>query len=265
MSRHRRLLAIVLAILAVSGAAAANASTLIYTAVNCTSFTLGGVAPNQTLDCVGGGVGGGNPMSLMVVDTNCSSFTLDGVAPNQVLGCNRSTTSAPTLLSAASRKVHGAAGTFDLPLSLTSANPSVEPRSGPTQIIVLTFDQPIASATVQVIEGIATIGTPTFSGNSVIAPLNAVADQQYVTLSLSGVMAAGGGSAGNALVRTGFLAGDVNQSRVATVADAGAVNTHLSQQVTAANFVLDVNANGALTIADKGIANANLTKGLPAP
>ena len=78
-------------------------------------------------------------------------------------------------------------------------------------------------------------------------------------------MAAGGGTAGTALVRTGFLAGDVNQNRVATVADAGAVNTHLSQPVTAANFVLDINANGALTIADKAIANANLTKALPAP
>jgi hypothetical protein len=130
---------------------------------------------------------------------------------------------------------------------------------------VLTFDQPIAAATAQVVEGVATAGALTFSGNSVIAPLTAVADQQYVTLSLSGVMAAGGSTAGNALVRTGFLAGDVNQNRVATVGDAGAVNTYLSQPVTIANFVLDINASGALTIADKGIVNANLTKALPAP
>jgi hypothetical protein len=264
-SRCHRLVAICYAILVIAGTSTVDASLLTITDANCTGFTLGGVAPNQTLVCVGAGVGGGTATSLALVDKNCSSFTLGGVAPNQVLGCNRSASSAPTLLSAASRKVHGTAGTFDLPLSVASGNPSVEPRSGPSQTMVLTFDQPVAAATVQVIEGVATAGTPTFSGNSVITPLTAVADHQYVTLSLSGVMAAGGGTAGNALVRTGFLAGDANQNRVATVADTGAINTHLSQPVTSANFVLDINANGALTIADKGIVNANLTKALPAP
>jgi hypothetical protein len=263
--RRHLLVAICYAILVIAGTGTSDASLLTIIDASCTGFTLGGTAPNQTLDCVGGGVGGGNPTSLALVDTNCSSFTLDGVAPNQVLGCNRSASSAPTLLSAVSRKVHGAAGTFDLALSLASNNPSVEPRLGPNQTIVLTFDQPIAAATAQVTEGIATAGTPTFSGNSVITLLTAVADRQYVTLSLSGVMAAGGGTAGNGVVRTGFLAGDANQNRVASVADAGAVNTYLSQPVTAANFVLDINANGALTIADKGIVNANLTKALPAP
>jgi hypothetical protein len=251
--------------MAIAGTGSSEASLLTIIGASCTSFTLSGVAPNQTLDCVGDGAGGGSPMSLSLVDSNCSSFTLDGVAPNQVLGCNRSASSAPILLSAASRKVHGAAGTFDLPLSLASGNPTVEPRSGPIQTMVLTFDQPIAAATAQVTEGIATAGTLTFSGNSVIAPLTAVADQQYVTLSLSGVMAVGGGTAGNALVRLGFLAGDANQNRVATVGDTAAVNVYLSQPVTLANFVLDINANGALTIADKGIVNANLTKALPAP
>jgi hypothetical protein len=264
-SRRYRFVALCHAILVLAGTASVDASLLTIVDANCTGFTLNGVAPNQTLDCVGGGVGGGTSTSLTVVDQYCSSFTLDGVAPNQVLGCNRSASTAPTLLSAASRKVHGAAGTFDLQLSLATDNPSVEPRSGPTQTIVLTFDQPIAAATAQVTEGFATAGTPTFTGNTVITPLTAVADQQYVTLSLSGVMAAGGGTAGNALVRAGFLAGDANQNRVATVADAGAVNTQLSQPVTTANFMLDINANGALTIADKGVANANLTKALPAP
>ena len=261
-TRHR-LLANCLALLVIAGASTANASILTVIDPNCTGFTLGGVAPNQTLNCVGGIGGVSNPMSLTLDDKNCNSFSLGGVAPNQVLVC--SVSSMPTLVSAVSRKVHGAAGTFDLPLSLVPGNPSVEPRSGPTQTIVMTFDRAIAAATPQVIEGNATTGTPTFSGNSVITPLVAVANQQYVTLSLSGVMAAGGGTAGNAAVRTGFLAGDVSQTRVVTVADAGAVNAQLSQPVTMANFVLDINANGALTITDKGIAGGDLTKALPPP
>ena len=262
-NRRHQLLANCLGILVIAGTTTANASILTVVDANCTGFTLGGVAPNQTLACVGGVGGVDNPMSLTLDDKYCDGFSLGGVAPNQILVCSAS--SAPTLLSAVSRKVHGAAGTFDLPLSLAPGNPSVEPRSGPTQTIVMTFDRAIAAASPQVIEGIATAGTPTFSGNSVITPLVAVANQQYVTLSLSGVTAAGGGIAGNASVRTGFLAGDANQNRVVTVADAGAVNAQLSQPVTMANFVLDINANGALTITDKGIASGNLTKALPPP
>lgn len=122
MSRRRhRLLAIAWAILAVSGATAANASTLIFTAASCTSFTLGGVAPDQTLTCVGGG-GGGSPTSLKLEDKNCSSFTLTGVAPDQVLVCNFVGGLAPNLVNAVSRKAHGAAGTFDLPLSPAPGN-----------------------------------------------------------------------------------------------------------------------------------------------
>jgi len=117
--------AIACAILAISGATTSHAAVLTYTAANCTSFTLGGVAPNQTLDCVGG-IGGGSPASLTLVDKNCGSFTLNGVAPNQVLVCNFVASSAPTLLSAVSRKAHGAAGTFDLPLSGAPAN--VQPQ-----------------------------------------------------------------------------------------------------------------------------------------
>jgi hypothetical protein len=66
-------------------------------------------------------------------------------------------------------------------------------------------------------------------------------------------------------VRVGFLLGDVNQSRVVSVADLGLVNAQLAQVVTAANYLKDVNVSGTLTVADKGITNANLTKALPAP
>jgi len=83
--------------------------------------------------------------------------------------------SAPVLQSAASRKVHGAAGTFNLPLSLVLTNPTTEPRQGPAATVVLTFDAPITSATAAVIEGTATAGTPVFSGNDVIVPLTGVA------------------------------------------------------------------------------------------
>jgi Calx-beta domain/Putative Ig domain len=166
-------------------------------------------------------------------------------------------------VSAVSRKVHGAAGTFDVPLSLVATNPTTEPRIGPTHTIVIPFASAVTAATATITEGIATAGTPTFSGNSVIVPLTAVADQQYVTLSLSNVATASGVGSGS--VRIGFLLGDVNQNRVVTVADLGLVNAQLAQFVTQANFIKDVNASGTLSVADRAFTQANLTRNLPAP
>jgi hypothetical protein len=171
----------------------------------------------------------------------------------------------PTLQSAVSRKVHGAAGTFDLTLAQGAMNPTTEPRQSSTATIVMTFEVPIVSADIAVTEGTAIAGTPTFSGNDVIVPLTGVTDQQYVTVSLTNVASSGGGSGGGGSVRVGYLVGDVNQTRVVSVADLGLVNSQLAQIVTLANYLKDVNASGTLTLADKAITNANLTKALPPP
>jgi hypothetical protein len=144
-----------------------------------------------------------------------------------------------TFASAVSRKVHGAAGTFDLPLGSVLTNPTTEPRTGPTQTIVLTFDKAISAATATISEGVATAAAPTFSGNDVIVALTGVNNQQYVTVALSNVASSDGGTGGSGVVRIGFLAGDVNQNRVVTVADLGLVNAQLAQTVTATNHLKD--------------------------
>ncbi len=97
-----------------------------------------------------------------------------------------------------------------------------------------------------------------------IVPLTGVTDQQYVTVALSNVASAVN-TGGSGSVRIGFLVGDVNQTRVVSVADLGLVNAQLAQPVTAANFLKDVNASGAISVADKGVTNANLTRALSAP
>ena len=172
--------------------------------------------------------------------------------------------SIPTLVSAVSRKVHGVAGTFDLPLSSTMASPTTEPRAGP-YAIVLTFDKPVIAGSASITEGLATVGTPTFNGNEMTVPLTGVTNAQYVTIAATNVVPSGGGSNGSGSVRVGLLLGDVNQSRQVLVSDVGAVNGKLLQAVTGANFLFDVNADGRLTVSDVGITNANLLKSLPAP
>jgi len=171
----------------------------------------------------------------------------------------------PAMMSAVSRKVHGAAGTFDLPLGAVATNPTTEPRQGPAQSIVFTFDKPIGSAIATITEGTALAGAPTFNGNKVIVGLTGVNNQQYVKISLTAVAGTDGSTGGTGSVRVGFLAGDVNQNRVVTLSDLGLVNAQLAQSVTAANYLKDVNASGTLTLSDKGITNTNLTRALPAP
>jgi hypothetical protein len=173
---------------------------------------------------------------------------------------------APLLQSVASRKSHGAAGTFDLGLGLVATSPTAESRSGGASgnhTIVFTFDQPVISGAAAITEGFAAAGTPTFAGNEMIVPLSGVTDVQYVTVDVSNVMSSASGP-GSGSVRIGFLLGDVNQNGVVTVADLGLVNAQLAQVVAGANYLKDVNASGTLTVADKGITNAKLTNALPA-
>jgi len=171
----------------------------------------------------------------------------------------------PLLVSAASRRQHGTAGDFDLPLALTPTSPTVEPRQGPTATVVFTFDRAITGATVAVTGGTAVAAAPAFNGSEVVVGLTGVANAQYVTLALTGVAAADGGSGGSAAVRIGFLLGDVNGSRSVTLADVLGVNAALAQLVTAATYLRDVNASGTLSLSDKLLVNTNLTQVLPPP
>jgi hypothetical protein len=171
----------------------------------------------------------------------------------------------PVLQGVVSRKVHAAAGTFDLPLGSLVSDPTTEPRLGPGQTIVFTFDAVVTGGTATVSEGTATLGSVSFSGNELIVPLTGVSNAQYVTVTVNSVSTASGGTGGTGSARIGFLAGDVNQNRVVTVADLGLVNAQLAQTVTAANYLKDINFSGTLTVADKGLANARLTEALPAP
>lgn len=199
----------------------------------------------------------------------CSATIPTGTMPVARVDVTLATNSAPPMLVAtASRKTHAAAGSFDLVLAATSFDPTTEPRAsgaGGSHAIVFTFDKPVTNGTATVSAGIATAGTPVFSGNEMIVPLTAVANGQFVTVSVMDVASADGGTGGSGSVRLGFLAGDVNGSRVVTLSDMLAVNADLTQPVSASNFVRDVNLSGTLTLSDLLFVNTYVTQALPAP
>ena len=173
---------------------------------------------------------------------------------------------APALAGVFSRKTHGAEGAFNLLLGANVSNPTTEPRAGPAQKLVFGFDKPVKSASAAVTSGTATVGATTASGNEVIVDLTGVTDRQYLTVEVSNVVGIDDAPSGATLVRrVGFLAGDVNQNRVVSVADMGLVHTLLSQTTTSGNFLRDIDASGSIAVADRTAVNANLTRALPAP
>ena len=145
------------------------------------------------------------------------------------------------LVSAASRVTQGGVGSFDINMPL--AGPSgIEDRLVSNYTAVFTFDIPVTSGTVSVSSGTATVGAITFSGNEMRANLSGVADVQTVVLHTEDI---NGDGQSHGDVPFGFLAGDVNGSRLVDKADANSVASNQGN-VTAANFRNDVDADGKI-------------------
>ena len=95
---------------------------------------------------------------------------------------------ALSLLAAASRKIHGSAGTFDINLPLTDPS-GVECRNtGGDHTLVFTFNNTVVSGSATVTSGIGSVaGSPTFSGHTMTVELTGVADVQKITVTLHNV------------------------------------------------------------------------------
>lgn len=162
------------------------------------------------------------------------------------------------LVSAASRLTHGTAGTFDVSMPLTGTS-GVEDRSASTYTAVFTFDTAVTSGTAMIVSGTATAGTPSFSGMEMSVPLTGVADQQIVSIKVSGV----NGGSSSSTVAFGFLIGDVDANRTVERADATTVRGMLRQPVTASNFRDDVDADGRIIKTDFNIVKGDLGHSIP--
>ena len=160
------------------------------------------------------------------------------------------------LISVFSRKIHGAAGAFDLPIDISQAitgSVTVEPRViGSGHSIFFRFDAAIATAGVlEVVDGANALvnASAAHAGTDVVVSIPALADNRRVTVSLSGVAGASG-LLNLPPVSMGFLVGDVNNTRSVTASDISGVKARSGQTATALNFKFDVNATGAISAAD---------------
>jgi uncharacterized protein (TIGR02597 family) len=166
-------------------------------------------------------------------------------------------------VSAVSRKTHGSAGDFDIPLPL-SGNPGVECRStGGSYKIVFTFPTAITFSGAAVTSGTATSAIPLAISSTVVAvDLTGVADVQRMTVTLLGVN--DGTNTNDVAVRVGILTGDVNGNGAVSATDVAQTKAQSGQSVTATNFRADLNASGGtITATDIALAKSRSGSSLP--
>ena len=188
--------------------------------------------------------------------------------PSQLLGrltlMNNGTvlfTAGPMAQSAFSSKVHGAAGTFNIPLPLTG-NVGVECRTGPTYQMIINFATSVTVQSASVTSGTGTVSSFSGSGTSQITVnLSGVTDQQRITMTLHNVN--DGTHMGDVPISMGVLTGDVNGNGSVSSADVALTKSQVGQTVGGSNFREDVNANGVLNAVDVAIVKSDVGHALP--
>lgn len=169
-----------------------------------------------------------------------------------------------SLTSAVSRKTHGSAGVFDIPLPL-SGEPGVECRSSNGHhTLVFTFSSNVVSGTAAVTAGSGSVsGSPIFSGNTMTVNLAGVTDVQKITVTLSDVTSSTSQVLPDTSVSANMLIGDTTGDKTVSNSDVAQTRGQVGVAVTASNFREDVRVNGEIAPADVRLVRSNLGHSLP--
>ena len=173
---------------------------------------------------------------------------------------------APVPSSAVSRKVHGAAGTFDvnLPLVPIGGAVGIEDRTGAVAGVhqeVITFATPVTLTGVAITSG---TGSATFSGSGtavITVNLTGVTNAQRLGVTLMNVN--NGTATGDVFIPMGVLSGDTNANGSVSAADVSQTKAQSGNTTTAGNFRTDVNASGAISAADVSLVKSRSGTVLP--
>jgi PKD repeat protein len=161
----------------------------------------------------------------------------------------------PPLSTIASRKVHGTAGPFDVPLPIngTAGIECRAPDSNNGYQLIFTFARNITAAgNATKGNGNATVGTATIGPdpNQVTVPITDVANAQHLIINLDGVHDASGAILSNMSARMDVLEGDVDASGRVDSSDVFQVRQQTLQNANINNFRLDVDESGRIDSTD---------------
>ena len=197
---------------------------------------------------------------LFVLD----EFTSGSGSINGGWTLNIATELAPPL-SAVSRKVHGAAGAFDINLPLTGT-PGVECRSGGPSggyQVVVAFANPVTFTTASVTSGTGAVSSSSVSGNQITVNLTGIANAQRIALTLSGVN--DGRNTGSVTIPMAILGGDTTGNGLVNSSDVSQTQSQSGQGVTSTNFREDVTGNGVINSSDVSFVQSQSGTALPPP
>jgi hypothetical protein len=169
----------------------------------------------------------------------------------------------PVAQSAFSRKTHGAAGTFDVPLPLTG-NVGIECRSGGATNdyhMIINFATSVTVGSASVTSGTGSVSSFGVSGSQVTVNLTGVTNVQRITVTLFNVN--DGTHHGNVPVSMGVLVGDVNGNATVNATDVALTKSQVGQAVSSSNFRGDVNANGTISSTDVALVKSKVGTALP--
>ncbi len=156
-----------------------------------------------------------------------------------------------------SRKTHGAAGTFDIPL------PGVECRGNGDYVFVLKFTNPITGGTANVTGGTGNVFNITFDGaGEMIIELNGVANAQNLMVTANNVTDTNGNTI-DVSINASILTGDVNADGFVNANDISQTKSQSGEEVTKFNFRNDLNVDGSLNSADVSLAKSKSGTALP--
>ena len=165
--------------------------------------------------------------------------------------------------SAFSRKTHGAAGTFDVPLPL-SGNVGIECRSGGASNdyqMIVNFMTTVKVGSASVTSGTGSVSSFSVSGSHVTVNLTGVANVQILTVTLFNVD--NGTQMGNTPVSMAVLVGDVDGNALVNGSDVSLTKAQVGEAVIGSNFREDVNANGTVSASDVALVKSKVGTALP--
>ena len=162
-----------------------------------------------------------------------------------------------------SRKMHGKAGTFDIPLPQIGAA-GIECRSGGSggnHQIVATFPSAVTFDHAAVTSGTGSVASANASGKTITINLAGVKNAQTLTVTLFSV--SDGTSTANVPLQMSVLYGDTNGDSFVNSADVSQTKSQSGSNVSSANFREDVTADGSINSADVSLVKSKSGTALP--
>ena len=167
------------------------------------------------------------------------------------------------IVSAVSRMTHGDAGNFDIGLPVTG-EPGVECRNGGgNHLMVIMFNNTLASGNASVTDGTGSVSGTTRFGNTMTIQLTGVTDVQKLTVTLTNVVDSFGSALPDTPVSINMLKGDATGNKSVNSSDASVVKTQAGQPVTSGNFREDITADGTIGSSDIALTKSAVGHGLP--